>query len=95
MIIVAGHVMVDPARRDTYLERSARVVAAARDAEGCWDYVMGADLLDAGRVNILERWESRAAVTAFRGNGPEGDQATDILGGDVREYDAGDETRVL
>ena len=35
-----------------------------------------ADLIDSGRVNIFERWESQAAVEAFRGGrgGPSDEQ---------------------
>ncbi|MGH3453339.1 MAG: putative quinol monooxygenase [Nocardioidaceae bacterium] len=52
-----------------------------------------------GRVNIFERWESQAAVEAFRGSGPSDEQGAAILSGSVAEYDVaegrplfGDET---
>jgi hypothetical protein len=45
------------------------------------------DLLDPGRVNIFERWESRAAVEAFRGSGPSDEQAATIVAASVAEYD--------
>ena len=53
-----------------------------------------ADLLDAGRVNIFERWESVAAVEAFRGSGPSDEQGAAILAGSVAEYNVADE-RIL
>ena len=37
---------------------------------GCLDIAIMADLLDPGRVNLFERWESQAAVTTFRRSAP-------------------------
>src|SRR5919201_3131105 len=50
--------------------------------EGGWvDRVVGLegvrseiDLVDPGRVNIFERWESQSAVDAFRSSGPDDEQ---------------------
>lgn len=87
MIIVAGHLDVDPGERDAYLATCVAVVEQARRAPGCLDYALGADLLEPGRINILERWESQEAVEAFRGDGPSDDQATAIRSASVAEYD--------
>jgi hypothetical protein len=38
----------------------------------------------------FQRWESQAAVEAFRGSGPSDDQAATILGASVAEYDVAD-----
>ncbi|NHA66615.1 putative quinol monooxygenase [Phycicoccus flavus] len=95
MIIVCGHLEVDPDRRADYLERSADVVRQGRADDGCLEFSMSADLLEPGRIVVLERWRSREAVEAFRGDGPEGEQATDIRGGDVREYDVADERPLM
>jgi quinol monooxygenase YgiN len=62
MVIVAGHIAVDPERRESYLAGSMSVVEKARRADGCLDFAITADLLDPGRVNLFERWESQAAV---------------------------------
>jgi quinol monooxygenase YgiN len=75
MVIVAGHVTVEPQRRESYLAGCVGVVEQAREAAGCLDFVIAADLVDPGRVNTFERWESRAAVDAFRGGGPSDEQA--------------------
>jgi quinol monooxygenase YgiN len=87
MVIVAGHLVVDPAERAEYLAGCASVVESARTAEGCLDFAVSADVLDPGRVNVFERWTSRAAVEAFRGTGPSDEQATAILRGAVSEFD--------
>ena len=91
MVIVAGHVVVDPEQRDDYLSGCVEVVRQARGAPGCLDFSLSADLLEPGRINILERWESQAAVEAFRGSGPSDEQGAAVLAAAVAEYDVGDE----
>lgn len=87
MVIVAGHLAVEPAQRDAYLAGCAEVVRQARGAPGCLDFMISADLIDAGRVNVYERWESQSAVDAFRGSGPSDEQGAAILSASVAEYD--------
>ena len=70
MVIVAGHITVEPDQREGDLAGCVAVVEQARRAAGCLDFAISADLTDAGRINIFERWESQAAVDAFRGSGP-------------------------
>jgi hypothetical protein len=48
MVIVAGHVTVDPEQRDSYLAGSVSVVEKARQADGCLDFAITADLIDPG-----------------------------------------------
>ncbi len=91
MVIVAGHVVVDPEQRDDYLSGCVEVVRQARHAPGCLDFSLSADLLEPGRINILERWESQASVEAFRGSGPSDEQGAAIVAAAVAEYDVGDE----
>jgi quinol monooxygenase YgiN len=90
-MIVAGHVVVDPGQRDDYLSGCVEVVRHARRDPGCLDFSLSADLLEPGRINILERWESQAAVEAFRGSGPSDEQGAAVLAAAVAEYDVGDE----
>ena len=68
MVIVAGHITVDPEQRESYLAGSMSVVEKARRADGCLDFAITADLLDPGRVNLFERWESQAR----KGGPPQG-----------------------
>jgi quinol monooxygenase YgiN len=70
MVIVAGHITVDPEQRESYLAGSMSVVEKARRADGCLDFAVTADLLEPGRVNLFERWESQAAVETFRRSAP-------------------------
>ncbi|MFE9647163.1 putative quinol monooxygenase [Streptomyces sp. NPDC006365] len=90
MVIIAGHIVVDPDRRGPYLANCVSVVEQARRAPGCLDFAIAADLVDASRINIFERWESQAAVEAFRGSGPSDEQSAAILTASVAEFDIAD-----
>lgn len=87
MVIVAGHLMVEPEQRGSYVEDCVRVVQQARSTVGCLDFTIAADVLDPGRVNIFERWESHEAVEAFRSSGPSDEQGAVMLSASVAEYD--------
>lgn len=63
MVIVAGHITVEPQQRKSYLAGCVRIVDQARRAVGCLDVAICADLVDPGRVNIFERWERRRRWT--------------------------------
>ena len=90
MVIVAGHVTVDAEQRESYLARSVSVVENARRADGCLGFAITADLLDAGRVNLFERWGSQEAVKTFRRSGPRNKQRAAMLSVSVAEYDIAD-----
>lgn len=87
MIIVAGPIHLEPAERDGYLDGCREVIEAARAADGCLDFHLSADPVDPGRINVFERWESIAAVEAFRGSGPSDEQTATILGAAVVQYE--------
>jgi quinol monooxygenase YgiN len=87
VIVVAGSLRVEPPGREAYLDGCRDVVAAARQAAGCLDFALSADLLEPGRINVFERWESREALERFRGSGPSGDQLAELLEIDVSEYE--------
>ena len=90
MVIVAGHITVEPQQRESYLAGCVSVVEQARRAAGCLDFAITADLLDPGRINIFERWESQVAVQTFRSSGPSNDQSAAMLSASVAEYDIAD-----
>jgi hypothetical protein len=46
MVIVAGHITVDPEQRESYLAGCRSVVEKARRADGCLDFAITADLID-------------------------------------------------
>jgi quinol monooxygenase YgiN len=94
MVIVAGYLVVETSQRDSYLVGCKAVVQQARRTPGCLDFAISADLLDPGRIDIFERWESPAALDAFRGSGPSEEQQGSIVFASVSEYDVGGERRL-
>jgi quinol monooxygenase YgiN len=86
MLIIAGHLLVEPVDRESYLVDCAPAVEAARSAAGCLDFALSADLLDPARINVHERWESDELLLAFRGSGPDDDTAARVVGADVHKY---------
>jgi quinol monooxygenase YgiN len=80
---------VEPQQRESYLAGCVRIVEQARRAVGP-DVAICADLVDPGRVNIFERWESQAALETFRSSGPDTEQRLAMLTVSVQEYDIAD-----
>jgi quinol monooxygenase YgiN len=87
MLIVAGSISVAADRRSAYLDGCVEVLAAARAAEGCLDFAISPDPLDAGRINVYERWATREQLLTFRGAGPSDEQQADVLAASVEEYE--------
>ena len=90
MSFVAGHITVDPEQGESYLAGSMSVVQEARRAAGCLDFAITADLLDPGRVNLFERWETQAAVETLRRSAPRNEQGAATRSVSVAEYDIAD-----
>ncbi|WP_433329485.1 putative quinol monooxygenase [Spirillospora sp. CA-294931] len=86
MIIIAGTLYVDAEARDGYLAESVTVVEQARAAAGCLDFALSADLVEPGRINVYERWESGEDLERFRGEGPSAEQTAQIRGAEVSRY---------
>jgi quinol monooxygenase YgiN len=86
MIIVSGRIVVKPGSRATFLKATDKVVATARAAEGCRDFVIAADPLEKDRVNIYEEWESEAALMKFRGSGPPQDLRAHMVKAEIARH---------
>jgi quinol monooxygenase YgiN len=86
MIIVAGRLYVRPERRDAFLAAAIEAVKQARRSTGCHDFVVAADPIEPDRVNVYERWDSEASLTAFRGEGPSSELSAEILRADVQRH---------
>ena len=82
-IIVSGTLHVDPADREAFLAARVPIIAHAREAKGCLDFSLSADVLDEGRVNVYERWTSREDLLAYRGGGPELGDSIAVTAADV------------
>jgi quinol monooxygenase YgiN len=86
MLIIAGHIEVDPDRRDQVVAALQDLVRRAREAPGCLDIAVTADPLDPSRVYNVERWESTEQLHAFRAVADAPDIG-EIRGDHVRLYD--------
>ena len=91
MIIVAGSLEVEAAERAAYLDNCVAAVEQAHNAPGCLAFALGADIVDASRINVYERWESESDLMAFRQSGPDDEQQSSIKDASVRRYEVASE----
>jgi quinol monooxygenase YgiN len=66
MIIIAGHTSIEPAQRDAAVRAFGDLLERARQQDGCLDFSIGADPLEADRVNLFELWRDRDSLDAWR-----------------------------
>jgi len=65
MIAIIGHIDVDPAERDRLVESTIELQRSSEhDESGCLVYSISADAVDAGRIRIVELWESAETLDA-------------------------------
>jgi len=64
MVVVAGSIGIDPAKREAAIAAAKEVMAATRQEPGCRSYAFSLDLDDPGRFHLFEHWESQAALDA-------------------------------
>ncbi len=77
---------MSPERREAFLAASREAMVQARRAPGCRDFVVAADPLEPGRVNVHEESDSEADLEAFRGEGPGPDVVAHIVHADVMRH---------
>ncbi|WP_461026912.1 putative quinol monooxygenase [Streptomyces sparsus] len=83
---MSGRLRVDPGERSAYLTGCRRVVEQARETPGCLDFVLAADPIEPGRINVYEQWESDDALARFRGGGPEPERSAALLDAQVWKH---------
>ena len=64
MLVIAGHIEIDPANREAAVAAAREMAEATRREAGCVAYVFSADLDDPGVFRLFEEWESQAALDA-------------------------------
>jgi quinol monooxygenase YgiN len=86
VLIIAGSLILDPDDRAAFLAANADVVAQARAAVGCLDFVQAADPLDPARINVFERWDGEEHLLVYRGAGQPSSDSPPIQSADVMRY---------
>jgi len=64
MIVIAGHVLIDPKQREKAEAAAREMMRETREEKGCISYAFSSDLEEAGRFLIFEEWESDEALRA-------------------------------
>jgi quinol monooxygenase YgiN len=64
MLVVAGTIRLDPARRQDAIREALAVMEATRREPGCISYTFSADLADPAVFHLFEEWESQEALDA-------------------------------
>ena len=64
MLVIAGHIRLDPAQRERAEKAALEVMEATRKEAGCLEYNFSADLQEPGRFWLFEQWESQEALEA-------------------------------
>jgi quinol monooxygenase YgiN len=64
VILAMATLDIDPAQRDVFIEAARAAAAIFRGQEGCEHFAFSADLDDAGRFYIAERWSSEETLKA-------------------------------
>jgi len=62
MLVIAGHIRMDPAKVSEARAASAVMMEATRKEEGCHAYTFSSDLEDDGVFHVFEHWESQEAL---------------------------------
>ena len=86
-IIVVGKLALKPGTRAEYVLRSIVSVALARKDVTCLDFAVSPDPIDSDRVNVYEKWKSRADLESFRSAGSSDDLFSLVESFDVSEYE--------
>ena len=64
MIVIAGHVVLDPKQGEAATAAAREMMSETRKEPGCLSYAFSADLEEPGRFLIFEEWESDDALRA-------------------------------
>ena len=74
MIIIAGYTLTEADERDAAVRGFSEMLERARKQDGCLDFSISADTLDAERTNLFELWRDQESLDAWRkvAKGPRG-----------------------
>ncbi len=86
MLIITGKLYVAPEDRDKFVDGHIEIMKRAREHDGCIDLAISADMIEDGRVNMIEVFESEEALASWREISPAPSYQAEILGGDVQKH---------
>lgn len=64
MLVIGGHIRLDPAKRDAAIAAATEMMTATHLEEGCVSYVFSADFADPGLFHLFEEWETAEHLAA-------------------------------
>ena len=64
MLVIGGHIRLDPAKRDEAIAAANEMMAETRKEAGCVSYTFSADFSDPGLFHLFEEWESEDHLKA-------------------------------
>jgi len=62
VLVLAGSVRIDPAKRNDVVEATIEVMQETRKQPGCISFVFSADLEDPGVLHVFQEWETAEAL---------------------------------
>jgi quinol monooxygenase YgiN len=62
MLVIAGAILIDPARLADATPAAVEVMAATQAETGCISYCFSSDLSEPGLIHVFEEWESQDAL---------------------------------
>ena len=100
MIVVAGHLTINPDKRDDAVAAIRTCVTATRAEDGNIDYRYSTDIDDPNRLNLVELWESEDAMNAHMGTAHLAtflEASAGFVGGDVEviRYDVSGSSKLF
>ena len=86
-VFVAGKLALKPGHREAFIAASRDAIIKARATHECLDFSVSPDPVDENRVNIFEKWTSRAALDTFRDSGPDTGLFDMVESFDIHEHE--------
>ena len=100
MLVVAGTITIDPAKRDTAMAAFEKMRAATLQEPGCLEYQAYFDRAERAIFFLFEKWQSEEALAGHFGTPHMAEFAGamrdfGVRSADVRKYTVADEIKVM
>lgn len=87
MLIIAGKLYIESKSREEYLTNHEDFIRRARTRPGCLDFIIAADPVEVGRVNLFERWESEESLRTWQAEAEPPKSVPQVMDEEVKKYD--------